>query len=119
MTLISKRFYALTLFRELGITNCQSRNTYNLCKNINNSIVLKKLSDDLFTYFGIFVSEQNKCLTSIHWLLIQFKARYLGEALNCSVKPLSKYIPSYIFQSNKFTISNAHIPQVLILFGLS
>lgn len=33
VALICKNFYELTLFRELGIANSQSANTYEYCKN--------------------------------------------------------------------------------------
>ena len=68
-------------------------------------LFLKKHCDGLFRYFGIFVSEYNKRLPAIYWLLKLPKnptqTRFLIEALNCSVKPLSKYIT---FVLNKFSI---------------
>lgn len=65
---ITKKFSSLTLFRELGITYSQSANTCKYCKEIYHDTLLKKRSDDLFTYFGIFVLEDKKCLSSIYWL---------------------------------------------------
>ena len=64
--LFAKYFYSFTLFRELGITNLQSTNTYDHCKNINHGTVLRKHSDDLLRYFGIYILEDNKRLPSIY-----------------------------------------------------
>ena len=63
-----KRFYILTLFKELGITNSQFTNTYRQCNYINHNTVLKKPPDDLLRYLGISVSGDNKHLPSIYWL---------------------------------------------------
>ena len=58
--LICKRFYALTLFKELGITKSQSTNTYEHRKNVNQDTLLEKHSDDLSRSFGDSVPEDNK-----------------------------------------------------------
>ena len=59
---------------------------------------LRKSSDDLFRLFEIFVSEDDKRLTSIYLLpklhKNQTKAKLMIPALTCFVKPLSKYITS-------------------------
>ena len=98
MTLLLKRFYALTLFRELGINNSESSNTYEHSKNINHDNLLKKHSDDLWKYFETSVSEDSKQLPSIYWLpklkKNPAKATFIIAAPTCSVKPLSKYITS-------------------------
>ena len=39
---ICKKFYALALFRELGMTNLQSTNLYEHSKNINDDTFIKK-----------------------------------------------------------------------------
>ena len=54
-------------FKEVGITNSQLTNTYEYCKKINIDTLLKHFHD-LFRYFRISVSEDNKHLPSIYWL---------------------------------------------------
>ena len=50
MTLICKSFSALTLFKELGITNLQSTNTCKHHMNINHDTPFNKHFDDLLRY---------------------------------------------------------------------
>ena len=90
VALICKRFYALTLFRELGITNSQSTNTYEHCKNTNHGTLVKKYSDDLSKYFRISVSEDYLTYTRKN----PTKAKFIIAASTCPVKLLSKYIIS-------------------------
>ena len=66
MELIFKIFYAFILFRELRITNLQSANTYNHCKNIYHDALLREHSDNLLRYFGICILEDNKRVPTIY-----------------------------------------------------
>ena len=94
--LISKRFYARTLFRELGMTNSKTTKTSENYNKINRET--QKYSDDLLRYFGIFVSKDNKRVPSIYWLPAihknSTKARFIIMALACSANPLPKYVTS-------------------------
>ena len=87
--LISKRFYARTLFRELGMTNSKTTKT---SENYN------KINRETQRYFGIFVSKDNKRVPSIYWLPAihknSTKARFIIMALACSANPLPKYVTS-------------------------
>ena len=91
-------YYALTLFKELGITNSQSAVTYEHCKDINHNTLLKNHCDDLFRYFRISFSEDSERLLSIYCLPKlnenSTKARFIISAPKCFVKSLSKYIAS-------------------------
>ena len=59
---------------------------------------LKKYSDDLLRYFGIFVSKDNKCVPSIYWSPAlhknSTKAIFIITAVACSENPLPKYVTS-------------------------
>ena len=96
MTLICKRFYALTLFRKLGTTFSQSTNTNEHYKNINHYTLLKKHSDDFLRNFVISVSEDNKPLQSIYCIPKLHenptKVRFIIAAPTCSLRKLSKYV---------------------------
>ena len=66
VVLICERFDALTLFKNLEITISKTKNTYEHCKYIDLNNLLEKHPDELFKYFRIFVSEENKCVPSIY-----------------------------------------------------
>ena len=96
--IISKRFYAHTLFRELGMTNSKKQRHVRMIAILIMRLSFKKYSDDLLRYFGIFVSKDNKRVPSIYWLPTlhkdSAKARFIITALVCSAKPLPKYVTS-------------------------
>ena len=106
--LFPKRFFVLTLFRELGISNSEPTKTCDNYKNINHDTLLKKYFDDLLRYFGLSVSEDKKRLPSIYWLpnlhKNSTKARFIIAAPACSANPLPKYITSVF----KLVLNQAH-----------
>ena len=98
IALICKRFYALVLSKELGLTNTNGVNVDNTYE-INNSNPLEVVDQhfaDMNSKFNINCSDENKCLPKMYWLpkmhKTPSKARFIVAAPICSMKLLSKAV---------------------------
>ena len=95
VAVICKRFYAMVLFKELGITNSSTTKTYKKFKTSIKTVVnnQKKI---LKNKFNLDVSAENECLPHIYWLPKMHKKpckfRFIIAAPKCSIKPLNKAI---------------------------
>ena len=98
IALVCKRFYALVLANELGLTNNDINNVDNTYQvvNFNSTEVIDKHIVDLKRIFNISSTEVNKCLPKMYWLpkmhKIPSKARFIVAAPICSIKQLSKAV---------------------------
>ena len=99
IAIICKRFYILTLLKELGLQNDSDgvTNTYELCADIEESDLFNNHSNFL-KKLNLKITEDNKRLPNIYWLpklhKKPTKARFIIAAPKCSIKPLSKSITS-------------------------
>ena len=94
-----KRFYALTLLKELGIepnNNVSTSDTYNMINDKTPEDLVKIHESYINKNFNMSLKTDNKCLPSIYWLpklhKKPTKARFIIAAPKCSLKPLSKAI---------------------------
>ena len=95
VAVICKRFYAMVLFKELGISESSTTKTY---KKFRTSIktVVNNQKNVLKKKFNLDVSAENECLPHIYWLPKMHKNpckfRFIIAAPKCSIKPLNKAI---------------------------
>ena len=95
---ICKRFYALTLLKELGIgpDNISTSYTYEMVNNVKSEEIVKNHENYMNKTFNISLKNDDKCLPSIYWLpklhKKPTKSRFIIAAPKCSMKPLSKAI---------------------------
>ena len=94
--IIYKRFYALTLMKELGVTigNRNNNKTWKMINTTNENDIVDKQTAFLNRY-RLCENKANKCLPHIYWFpklnKNLTKLRFVEVALNCSL-PLSKYM---------------------------
>lgn len=70
-TVICKRFYALTLMKELGLSgnHISTPKTYDTCADKTHFQLINSCGNTILTYFDISLNAENKCLPSVYWLL--------------------------------------------------
>ena len=99
VSFICKRFYVLTLLREVGLIGSINP-TYKQVDSSKNEIISSHI-DKLKTTYKLTVNSENKDLPSIYWLPKMHKTpighRFIIASKKCSIKPLSKNI-SNIFK---------------------
>ena len=99
VAVICKRFYAMVLFKELGICNSGTTKTY---KKFRTSIktIINNQKNVLKNKFNLDVSTENECLPHIYWLPKMHKTpckfRFIIAAPKCSIKPLNKAITAIL-----------------------
>ena len=94
--IVCKKFYVLTLMKELGVDgthfNCLGNQTYSPVLD-NETEIVEKHCRILQDKFGIIVKDVNKKLPRIFWNpklhKVPYKARFIAGATNCSTKQLS------------------------------
>ena len=114
VAIIFKRFYAITLLKELGITigNSNTNETYEMINTTSEHDIIDKHTRFL-SRFKLSINEENKYLPHIYWLLKLPKnpTRFLIAAPNYSLKPVSIYITT-VFKAcvRFFSFSHQMIP---------
>ena len=99
VAVICKRFYAMVLFKELGICDSHSTKTY---KKFRTSIatIVSNQKNVLKKKFNLDVSTENECLPHIYWLPKMHKNpckfRFIIAAPKCSIKPLNKVMTAIL-----------------------
>jgi hypothetical protein len=93
---ICKKFYILTLLKELGFDlntlTCAGNDTYSPC-NLTEEELVKDISNLLIDKFKIKVTDEDKCLARFFWNpklhKNPYKARFIAGAKKCVTKPLN------------------------------
>lgn len=99
VAVICKRFYAMVLFKELGICDASTTKTY---KKFRTSIktIINNQKKVLKNKFDLDVSTENECLPHIYWLPKMHKTpckfRFIIAAPKCSIKPLNKVVTAIL-----------------------
>ena len=95
VAVICKHFYAMVLFKELGICDSHSTKTYKKCRT-SLATIINNQKNILKKKFNLDVSVNNECLPHIYWLPKMHKNsckfRFIIAAPKCSIKPLNKAI---------------------------
>ena len=97
VAIICKRFYAMVLLKELGMSDNTSTETYKTLSSSKDEIINSQ-TQSLKQRFNLDVNSDNQCLPQIYWLPKMHKTptkfRFIIAAPKCAIKPLSKSITS-------------------------
>ena len=96
ISFICKKFYILTLLKELGFDlntlECTGNDTYQPCE-LKESEVVDNICNNLLNKFNIKVGDDDQRLARLFWNpklhKVPYKARFIAGAKKCATKPLN------------------------------
>ena len=97
---ICRRYYALTIVKELGLDNKNLSSTYCRVPNNLGPEIIKKNIEDLKNIYNIEVGEDQNLLPHMYWLPKLHKnppkPRFIVAAPNCTIKKLAQSLTSIL-----------------------